>query len=83
MNYKFKPLSPIAEISGVVKKVDLGTHYTTFISPFDFEVDESNDMYVCGTEYNIDEVKAKELFLSGYGQFFDPAFIQDIEIIEE
>jgi len=47
MNYKFKPLSPITESSGVVKKVDLGTHYSTFISPFDFEVDESNDMYVC------------------------------------
>jgi len=83
MNYKFKPLSPIAENSGVVKKVDLGTHYSTFISPFDFEIDESNDMYVCGTEYDIDEEKAEELFLSGYGQFFDPAFIQNIEIIEE
>jgi hypothetical protein len=83
MNYKFKPLNPILETSGVVKKVDSGTHYSTFISPFDFEIDESNDMYVCGTEYDINEVKAEELFLSGYGQFFDPAFIQDIEIIEE
>jgi hypothetical protein len=79
MNYKFKPLSPIAENIGVVKKVSLGTHYSTFISPFDFEVDESNDMYVCGKEYSIDESKAEELFLSGYGQFLDPAFIQVIE----
>ncbi len=79
MNYKFKPLSPITESSGVVKKVDLGTHYSTFISPFDFEVDESNDMYVCGKEYSINESKAEELFLSGYGQFLDPAFIQNIE----
>jgi hypothetical protein len=83
MNYKFKPLNPISETSGVVKKVDSGTHYSTFISPFDFEVDESNDMYVCEKEYDIDEVKAEELFLSGYGQFLDPEFIQDIEIIEE
>jgi len=79
MNYKFKPLSPIAENSGVVKKVDLGIHYSTFISPFDFEVDESKDMYVCGKEYNINELKAEELFLSGYGQFLDPEFIQVIE----
>jgi hypothetical protein len=83
MNYKFKPLSPIEENSGVIKKVDSGTHYSTFINPFDFEVDESNDMYVCGKEYTIDELKAEELFTSGYGQFLDPAFIQDIEIIEE
>lgn len=83
MNYKFKPLNPIAETIGVVKKVDSGTHYSTFISPFDFEVDESNDMYVCGKEYSINELKAEELFTSGYGQFLDPAFIQDIEIIEE
>jgi len=79
MNYKFKPLNPISETSGVVKKVDIGTHYSTFISPFDFEVDESNDMYVCGKEYSINESKAEELFLSGYGQFLDPAFIQVIE----
>ena len=83
MNYKFKPLNPIAETIGVVKKVDSETHYSTFISPFDFEVNESNDMYVCGKEYTIDELKAEELFTSGYGQFLDPAFIQDIEIIEE
>jgi hypothetical protein len=36
-------------------------------------------MYVCGKEYNIDELKAEELFLSGYGQFLDPEFIQVIE----
>lgn len=83
MNYKFKPLNFIEKTSGVVKKVDSGTHYSTFISPFDFEVDESNDMYVCGKEYNIDELIAEELFNSGYGQFLDPEFIQDIEIVEE
>jgi len=79
MNYKFKPLNPIQDTTGVVKKVDLGTHYSTFVSPFDFKVDESKDMYVCGKEYNIDELKAEELFLSGYGQFLDPEFIQVIE----
>jgi hypothetical protein len=83
MNYKFKPLNPITETIGVVKKVDSGTHYSTFISPFDFEIDESKDMYVCGTEYSINESKAEELFLSGYAQFLNPAFIQNIEIIEE
>lgn len=79
MNYKFKPLNPIKDTTGVVKKVDLGTHYSTFISPFDFEVDESKDMYVCGKEYNVDDLKAEELFNSGYAHFLDPAFIKIVE----
>jgi hypothetical protein len=79
MTYNFAPINFIEDINGVVKLVDIGTHYSTYIEPFDFEVDDSNDMFICGQNYEVNEATASLLFNSGYGAFLTPEFVQDIE----
>lgn len=57
----------------VVKRID--NNYSTHIPPFNFEIDESKDIFICGEEYIIDELKAIELYESGYGEFITPPVI--------
>jgi hypothetical protein len=72
MEHKFTPIKFSEENPGVVKINELTGNYSTHISPYDFEIEESNDMFICGKEYFINESKAIELYECGYGEFITP-----------
>lgn len=74
MNYFFRPPIFSESIQGIVKRVEDNSHYSTHLPPFDFEINESSDMFICGNEYVIDENKALNLFNSGYGLYLDPPY---------
>lgn len=75
MNYNFKPINLVNDSLAVVKKIEGKSNYSTHLGDLDFEIDESNNMFICGKEYQISEELAKELYESGYSTFIDPEYI--------
>lgn len=79
MEYKFKP----RDDGGIVKKIEGGNHYSTHIPPFNFEIDESQNMFIGGKEYIVDYETLKDLFDSGYSPYCDPQYITLTEEYQE
>jgi hypothetical protein len=82
MDYKFTPIKFSEENPGVVKINESTGNYSTHIAPYDFEIDESDNMFICGKEYYVSEDVAIKLYDSGYLAYLDESILDKI-IIED